>query len=194
MRWARIAAAAVAATLLVSGVATADSVRVTEGDANAVLQAFGNGGWTILLHAQVVEGAPYDGLVEGLATIRPYKAFNNKHYCALDWHTLVVGDIEGGDSTYALSDAEAIISQMDARFSVDGVPVGVVATAIKPFAAGELYGLENAYIRQWGHIFAPADLAPGRHTVSAEQSLPLGEVWSSRISIVVDPAGTGVCV
>lgn len=190
MRNARLLAlVAVVIMLVVPGVATADAVRVTEGDANAVLQAFGNGGWTILLHAQVVEGAPYDGVVQGLATIKPFKPFNNKHYCELDWHTLLLGDIEPGP----LSAAEATISQMDVAFAVDGAPVSTVATAIKPFAAAELFGLETAYIRQWGHIFAPADLRPGRHSVSVVQTLPEDEVFRNTIAIVVDAAGTGVC-
>jgi hypothetical protein len=182
-----------AVALVVAGVASADSTRVTQGDANAVLQSFGNGGWTILLHAKVVQGAPADGLAGGLATIRPFDNFNGKHYCALDWHALVLADIEGGDATYTQADAAAIIAQETVTLAIDGTPVSLTQTSVKPFSNPSAFGLVNAYYSQWGAVLAPNDLAVGSHTVSGTSTFAGKTVFRNKISITIDAPGTGTC-
>jgi hypothetical protein len=190
----RVLVAATVVAAFIASSAAADSQRVTQGDATAVLEAFGNGGWSILNHATVVEGAPADGLVGGLATIRPFKFFNRKHYCALDWHVLVLADIEGGDSSFKQTEAAAIISGLSVEFTIDDAPVTTTQTAIKAFLNPGFFGLETAYYTQWGSVLAPTDLKPGTHTVSAVQLDAGAVVFKSKISIVIDPAGTGVCL
>jgi len=54
----RVILLAVALAGLAASSAGADSARVTKGDAQAVLDAFGNGGWAVLQHSTTIMGAP----------------------------------------------------------------------------------------------------------------------------------------
>jgi hypothetical protein len=188
------ACAAIAVAAVFSSAAAANTQRVTEGDATAVLQSFGNGGWAIIKHARVVEGAPADGLVGGLATIRPFDFFKGKHYCALDWHALVLADIEGGDASFTRAEAEATISQLDVTFTLDDETLAVTQTAVKAFLNPDGFGLTTAYYSQWGHLLAPDDLGVGSHAISATMTFAGKPVFRNKISVVVDAPGTGVCV
>ena len=47
------------------------SSRVTRGDAEAIFEAFGSGGWAVFLKGGTVEGAPADFLPGSLARISP---------------------------------------------------------------------------------------------------------------------------
>jgi hypothetical protein len=66
---------AIAALAVGGGTARADAVRVTQADAQAVLQANGN------------------------------------HYCALDWHVILLAEFDGGNESYTAHDFEAFRSQ-----------------------------------------------------------------------------------
>jgi hypothetical protein len=83
-------------TLLVASAVAARRKRATRGDANAVLNAFGNGGWAVINHSDVARR----GRVDQQMQIRPFDFFDGRHYCALYWHTIVFADIEGGDRPF----------------------------------------------------------------------------------------------
>jgi hypothetical protein len=170
----------------------AGASRVSHGEANAVFQAFGNGGWAVLLHNDKAHGAPSNGL-PGLVTIRPFSGtpFDGAHYCALDWHAIVIADIEPGPH----QDAAATIADLTVAFTLDGAPLQTTQTAVKRFLNPERFGLEDAYYSQFGRVMAPSELAAGSHSLSVEIRGADGSVgFADAITFVVDAPGTGACL
>jgi hypothetical protein len=176
------------------GTAQANTVRVSQGDAEAVFQSSGNGGWAIRRHSQVVEGAPADGLVGSLATIRPLPLFDGAHYCALDWHVIVLAVFDGGDASYTMQDFEAYRATVSMVFTLDGQPLATDQTATKRFLR-DLTALDitTAYYFQQGTVLAPEALAVGAHTLTLDFSDAYG-AGQTTISFTVDAPGTGACL
>lgn len=178
---------------LVLGAAATASTRFTQGDAQAVLRSFGDGGWAVLLHSEEANGAPASGLCCGGVAIRPFNVFDGTHYCSLDWHAIVLADVEAGPWQAA---AEAI-ADTSVSFTLDGeLLTGVTQTAVARFLNPERYGLTEAYDSQWGKVMAPSDLAVGAHTLGYLASSKSGSVPddTGAITFFVDPAGTGACL
>ena len=72
--------------------------RIKRGDAEAILNAFGAGGLVILRNrGETAEAAPVDFLVSN-GSIRPYRdsPCDGRHFCAEDWHVILVGWVHGG--------------------------------------------------------------------------------------------------
>lgn len=188
---------ALAATLAVAGAtARATAVRVTQGDATAVFEAFGNGGWSILRHSHVVlQGAPADGLNSGLTTIRPIRAFfDGNHYCALDWHVIVIAIFDGGDASYTAQEFEALRSQTSIAMTLDGQPLPTVRTASKRFLRDLTFlGITTGYYFQQGRVMSPDELSVGAHKLAIEETDPAGG-FHDKITFSVDPPGTGACL
>jgi hypothetical protein len=192
----RLLALAVLATLAVAGgTARADTARVSQGDAQAVLEAFGNGGWAILRHSQsVVQGAPADGLRDSLAAIRPFAFVNGNHYCALDWHVILVAIFDGGEASYTVQDFEAYRSQVSIAFTLDGQPLATDQTATKRSLRDlTSAGITTAYYFQQGRVLAPDELAVGTHALTMAFSDSEGTDRVA-ISFTVDAPGTGACL
>lgn len=169
--------------------------RATRGDAQAVLRAFGTGGWAALLRGRTTVAAPADDPFAARVQIRPLDPFNGRHYCALDWHAIVLADIEGGDRSFHQPDAEAIISQLTVELILDGTPLQLTQTPVTRFLNPDAFALENAYYSQWGTIVSPDELAVGEHTLGGRMSDATGAVlFENTITFVVDAAGSGVCV
>jgi hypothetical protein len=168
--------------------------RAKKGDAESVLQAFGTGGFAILKHHEIVdgvpEGAPSQGLADSRVAIRPFSAWDGRHFCELDWHTILVADIEPIDETFTRQDAQAAIEQLTVNFTLDGQPLPVSRTATKHFNAPERFGVEEAVFAAWGRIMSPSDLGVGPHTLSLE----FGGESDPAITFFIDQAGTGVCL
>src|SRR5689334_6521585 len=95
--------------------------RVTKGNAEAVFEAFGGGGWMIRLHAGKIEGAPADFMADGLARISMLDAYDQKHYCALDWHVISLLIVEGRIAGQTLTNSEIFdqIAGRDVIFMLD---------------------------------------------------------------------------
>lgn len=186
----------VAATLMTVAVssAAANSGRSTEGDARAVLNAFGNGGWAVVQHSPTIMGAPAAGVVGSPTAIRPFPPFDGLHYCVLDWHVFVIAWIDGGDASFTRDDAEASLGPIVQTFSIDGAPVETERTPIKRFLRAEALGLEEAYFFQEGRLLSPGDLAVGAHTMRVESMDSTGVIFDGTITIHVDGAGTGACL
>jgi hypothetical protein len=163
--------------------------RATKGDAEAVLQAGGSGGFAILQHSKIAEGAPSQGLSDSRVAIRPFSAWDGRHFCQLDWHVILVADIEPVDATSSRQDAQAAVDALAITLTLDGAPLPLTRTAVKQFLDPERFGLEDAVFAQWGHIISPTDLAVGRHTLSGQfGSEPLPE-----IEFFIDAEGSGAC-
>jgi hypothetical protein len=179
----------VMAVSLVTGVGAAASTRITQGDATAVLNAFGSGGWAVIKHNSVQFAGPGDAP----AAIRPFKAFDGRHYCSLDWHTIVIADVEGGDSSFTQQQAVAIISQITAAFYLDGQPLQITQTAVQRFNNPGLFGLEVAYYSQWGQTVSPSALAVGAHGLRGVLNFAGSVAFDNTIKFYVDPAGSSTC-
>src|SRR5689334_15229963 len=130
MRITKLALVAAMACAAIAGTAAAGSARTTKGDAEAVLNAFGNGGWAVLNHSPAAVGSPAQGL-PGPVAIRPFSGtpFDGAHYCALDWHTILIADFEDGPYRAAA----AIIADQRVSFTLDGAALATTQTPVKRF-------------------------------------------------------------
>ena len=168
---------------------------ISRGEAESVLHAFGNGGRTVVQHNRTGEGAPADHL-GSYGSIRPFSgsAWDGAHFCADDWHVIVIADFEGGDHTFQHADAEAITDPMSVEFTLDGAVLsGTTRTPVKRFLDPEPFGLDVAYYFQVGKVMAPSDLAVGAHTLSVAITDGSGGVFQDGISFFIDASGTGAC-
>jgi hypothetical protein len=176
------------------GTAQANTVRVSKGDAEAIFESFGNGGWAIRRHSQVLEGAPADGLVGSLATIRPNPVFDGAHYCALDWHVIVLAIFDGGDASYTAQDFEAFRATVSNVYTLDGQLLEIDQTATKRFLRSlTAQDITTAYYFQEGTVLAPEALSVGAHTLTGDFSDVYG-TGQITISFIVDAPGTGACL
>lgn len=169
--------------------------RITRGDAEAVLNAFGTGGLVILRRkGETAEAAPADFLGSS-GSIRPFRdsAWDGRHFCAEDWHVILVGWIDGGDASFGHQQAEAAFDSVTISFTLDGAELSTTRTAIKPFNDPERFGLERAWYFQQGKVMAPDDLSVGQHELSVRITDPTG-VFDDGITFFIDAAGTGACV
>jgi hypothetical protein len=173
--------------------ATMSTARATRGDAQALLEAFGNGGWAIITHSRVERArrGPGDTAIH----IRPLDFFDGRHYCALDWHTIVIADIEGGNRPYPRQQAEALIADIRVQLTLDGAPLAITQTPVAAFLNPGWFGLEDAFYSQWGRVMAPADLTVGEHTLSLRMTSASGSwrEFRNTINFFIDADGTGVC-
>lgn len=175
--------------------AGANSPRSTKGDAQAVLNAFGNGGWAVVQHSPTIMGAPAAGLRDSATAIRPFTFFNGRHYCVLDWHVLLIAQIEGGDNSFTRQDAEALLGPIVQTFWIDGATVATERTPIKRFLRDDSgIGITAAYYFQEGRLLSPSDLSVGAHTVRVQSSDSSGVFFDNTITIHIDAAGTGACL
>ena len=192
-KWTLLAVAVLVAVALLAGSpAGANSPRVTRGDAQAIFQAFPNGGWAVLLHSPTTQGAPADVNIRG--QIRPLPIADGRHFCAEDWHVILLALVFGGDASFTRQDAVAIANTLTVSFTLDGAPLPTTRTAIKPFLAAEEFGLETAYAFQQGRIMAPTDLSVGSHQLVVTILEPGFPPDTGGITFFIDTAGTGACL
>ncbi len=171
--------------------------RITRGDAQAVLNAFGTGGRVILANGRTVEASPAD-FIGSHGSIRPFAGspWDGGHFCAEDWHVIVVAWFDGGDASFDRQRAEAVIAPVTISFTLDGAALETTRTPIKIFHdPPPQFGFERAWYFQQGRVMAPDDLSVGEHQLSATfTNTPPGEEGSDGITFFIDPAGTGACM
>jgi hypothetical protein len=92
--------------------------RITQGDARAVLNAFGTGGRVIVANDGPEEASPAD-LFGTHGSIRPFKSsvWDRRHFCAEDWHVILVAWFDGGDDTFDRERAEEVIAPVTMSFT-----------------------------------------------------------------------------
>lgn len=166
----------------------------TAGDVQAVLNGFTTGGRVILAHGQAVEGAPADGMPGSSVAIRPFNPWDGHHYCADDWHVILVAEFDGGDHSYERDTAVAALSPIQITFTLDNVQLSTTRTPFKRFLNPGVFGWAVAYGFQEGHIFSPTDLAVGGHLLSFVSADPVYGTFARSIKFYIDAAGTGACV
>ena len=158
------------------------------GDPPGIAERF----WAIQLHSPVLQGAPSDAQARG--AIRPEPFNDGQHYCAEDWHVILLGIIIGGDASFKRAEAEAILNTVMLSFALDGVPLSTTRTTVKPFLNPEFLDEEKAYAFQEGRIMAPTDISVGSHQLVATVSEPGFPTEVLEITFFIDAPGTGVCL
>jgi hypothetical protein len=167
-----------AASLLLALPAQAASTRITQGDVQQVFQGVG---------AADVFGSR--------GAIRPHRGspWDGAHFCAEDWHVILLTWTEGGDASFTRSDAARIMSGIVLDFRLDGAVLPTTRTAIKPFLDPERFGLQQAYFFNHGRIMSPTDLSVGQHELGVSVTDPTG-TFDDGITFFIDAAGTGACL
>ena len=183
-------------TLFAAG-AQANSPRVTQGDARAILESSGGGGWAVRLHGGSIEGAPADFLPDSIARIGPNAPWEGRHFCSLDWHVISLnyfdGNVEGEART--ASEIRAFLAQTDLIFTLDGAPLDTRRTPVKRFLNPERFELVEAYWFAEGQVMAPTGLSVGQHSLQADVLFPEGEYEVGPvITFFVDAPGEGTCL
>jgi hypothetical protein len=176
--------------------------RITRGDVQAVLNAFNTGGRVIRLHKGETAVAPPADFVGSHGAIRPFPDWDNRHFCAEDWHVILVAGIDGGDASFRREQAVASASQTRFDFTLDGAPLATERTAIRRVVKPETIQvpegeekLKEAYSFQQGRIMSPDDLSVGRHELTLTQTdTASGEAEQLGITFFIDAAGTGACL
>jgi hypothetical protein len=194
----RILSAALLVVTLILGVnAHANSPRVTRGDAQAVFEAFGNGGWASVLNGGgLEEGAPTDFLPDAMARISPMAQWNGRHFCSLDWHVISVAANEGNPpgGTRTNRELRETLEGIVFRITLDGALLDTTTTAVRRTANPERIGAVEAFYIDAGKLMAPEDLAIGPHSLQFT-GLRTGrppQVMPT-ITFFIDAPGTGTC-
>jgi hypothetical protein len=166
--------------------------RITRGNAESVLNAFGNGGRVILLRGGTAQGGPADFLGSH-GSIRPFEEWNNRSFCQEDWHVILVAAFDGGDRSFTMQQFRESAASVVVRLVLDGEPLDTVRTPAKHFE-GSAFGFDEAYYFQEGRIMAPADLSVGQHTLEGTMTESGNVFFQGQITFSIDAAGTGACV
>ena len=172
--------------------AQSNAPGVTRGDAEAVFNAFGGGGWSVRLHSKTLEGAPSDFWLDSRTRIVPF-LYNDLHYCALDWHVITLALIDGSFPGESFSNQEifARLAQFHTVFTLDGSTLVTQRKSPKPW----LDTSKRLYYVNEGRIMSPEDLTVGQHTLQSTLfDVELGPVDTITITFVIDPPGSGTCL
>jgi hypothetical protein len=191
-----LATAAVLATMLLPAGAQANALRVTQGDARAIFEAYPTGGWAVVLNGGTLEGAPADFFPNSLARIGPMAPWNGRRFCALDWHVISVTANEGNLAGQSRTNAEIrdFLSRIEFDFVLDGTPLDTVRTTVKRTLNPER-GFLEAFFMSEGRVMSPEDLAVGQHALQFTGHRPGQPVnVFPAITFVIDAPGTGVCL
>ena len=171
--------------------------RVTKGNAEAVFEAFGGGGWMIRQHAGKIEGAPADFMADGLTRISMLDAYDGKHYCVLDWHVVSLLIVEGSVAGQPRTNPQIFdqIAARDVVFTLDGKRLATTRTTPRRLTNPQFRGYDEAFYVQVGRVMAPAELPVGTHKLQATGNLfqqPPEDLGS--ITFVIDEPNGGTCV
>jgi hypothetical protein len=158
--------------------AQAASTRITQSDIKQVFQGVGTADFYGDRGAiRPLAGSPWDGT----------------HFCAADWHVVLLTWTEVGDASFTKRDAERIFSGISLSFVLDGASLPTTRTATKRVEDPERYGAEEGWFFNQGRIMSPADLSVGQHELHVTIGIPSG-TFEDGITFFIDPAGTGACV
>jgi hypothetical protein len=168
--------------------------RVNRGQAEAVFQATPTGGQAIANHDFKGLGAPSDRDLR--ATIRPIaeEGFDGRHYCAEDWHVIVLTDRAIGDQDFSRPDFEALTANDEIIFSLDGELLETSRTATRRLILPSMSEDERAWAFQEGVVLAPDQLGVGQHRLTATVTTPPDPTFELAITFHIDAPGTGECL
>lgn len=186
-------AIAVAFATVAVAAANAANSQFTRGDAVALFN--GNGGPAVLLHNPSTEV----GAFEPSKRIGPGQNFQGFHVCESDWHVMFINltVLDTFDGVHTLAEAKALFANITVTYELDGAPLAVEVTAVKPVVGGVAALDPNAtvgYHQRTGAILAPEALSVGPHTERVrifENGVPTDDLGD--VTFYVDAAGTGAC-
>jgi hypothetical protein len=164
--------------------------RINRGKAEAVFHTGFTGG--LRSH----HGAPADP--NRKVTIKPFEEQGVSHYCAEDWHVILLG-LSIGEGTVGLTvtsvgEAKKLFAPTVMTFVLDGQPFETTRLPVKPLLnddPGKWFGLVQ------GRVVGPDELAAGSHTLSVtvenDPDPEFAETYTMTRQFFIDAAGTGVC-
>jgi hypothetical protein len=165
--------------------------RVSKGQAQAIFEAAPTGGRALENHDFRGLGAPGDE--ERRATIRPLpdEGFDGRHYCAEDWHVIVLADRATGDKKFTKEDFEQLTANDVITFRLDGKPLATSRTATRrlTFPSED----QRGWAFQQGVVLAPQELSVGGHKLEATVTFP-PDTSVTAITLFIDAPGTGECL
>jgi hypothetical protein len=185
---ALIAAICCATGLGLASTATANSARITRGDAQAVFEAGETG----------AVGMSRGGNQIGSPALWPEIAINflnpNQRFCASYWHTIMLALFEGDLDAPTRQGMFDRLELDSVVFVLDGTPVPIGTTAIKRVLNPEQYGYEVLYGRNYGTLVPPGTLSVGTHQMDITiQFVGYPAEFVEEI-FIVDGPGTGACL
>jgi hypothetical protein len=164
--------------------ASANSPRVTRGDAVAVFDALESG------VRSSPNGAPAQWPDVGINFLNP-----NQRFCSVDWHTIMLAFLDGGNwSDYTPNQAKAVLSQSSIAFVLDGAPLSIETTAIKRATNPEVYGVDFLFWQNWGTLMPPESLSVGTHQIQITAAFFGFPTEVIDQTFVIDGPGTGACL
>jgi hypothetical protein len=175
---------------------SAESSRVTRGDAQAILNTRFSGCGAIIAHGNVHEGQP----CEDIPRARIALTVSGNHYCADDWHVIVVYDTEFVDVTNPLLQTRAAViddlQATTASWALDGSPLPTTTLPVRPIDptySQQQFGAPSWYFTN-GTVLAPEALSVGPHSKTLMILDPaLGAITITN-TFEIDASGTGACL
>lgn len=173
----RLIVGVVAAAVLVGFGSTGAAASLgapTRGDAQGIFQAFFTGGSAIRAHNHLASGVPG---VPGETTpdgARIYPLLDDLQYCDQGWHVVLLGFFDD-PAFYAGGNKELfeLLSAVDIRFALDGVPLTMERTAIKRLAHTDPAFIVEAFVVGFGAFLPPGTLSLGTHELTTFQHDPV---------------------
>jgi len=185
----RIPLLAAAALIAATAFAPLASAAVTRGEAEAVLHAYPTGGRAILDQAGGSVGAPAD-FSGSHGAIRPISGtpFDGAHFCADDWHAVVIAFIDGNGIGLPQDPVTAIRARLDsavASFTLNGLPLETTRGATTPFHGADELGGTDLFAFQQGTVMK---LPVGTYTLAVHETSPIYGDIDDGITFFVDTA------
>jgi hypothetical protein len=131
---------------------------------------------------------------EGANFFKPFEEQGVSHYCAEDWHVILLGlgVSEEDDGVTSVGEAKKLFAPTVMTFVLDGKPFETTRLPVKPLLRDPP---EKVFILVQGRVVGPDELAPGSHTLSVtvENDPVEPETYVRTREFFIDAAGTGVC-
>ena len=162
--------------------------RINRGKAEAVFHTGFTGG--LRSH----HGAPADP--NRKVTIKPFEEQGVSHYCAEDWHVILLGlnVSEEDDGVTTVGEAKKLFAPTVMAFVLDGEPFETTRLPVRPLLRDPP---EKVFVLSQGRVVGPDELAVGSHTLSVtvenDPDPEFAETYTLTRQFFTDAAGTGVC-
>jgi hypothetical protein len=85
----------------------------------------------------------------------------------MDWHTIQLALIDGGDRSYSAEQAIAAFAQVSVAFRLDGACVPADQSRIKRLPDPQKLGVDVAYSQNWKTVVPSGAAAAGIHEAQA---------------------------
>jgi hypothetical protein len=162
--------------------------RINRGKAEAVFHTGFTGG------LRSGHGAPADP--DRKVTIKPFEEAGVSHYCAEDWHVILLGlgVDEATEGVTSVGEATRLFTPTVMTFVLDGKPFETTRLPVKPLLRKPP---EKVFVLVQGRVVGPDELAVGSHTLSVtvenDPDPEFAETYTMTRQFFIDAAGTGAC-